>query len=95
MKVTLVYYQLLKLLIHISVNHSSMLCFLCVRMRMTDMRRGRSGRDRERERVETKVAPGDEEIKFHLTLKHLLYKTNYFSKESFHFCMAVGLRAIT
>lgn len=48
-------------------------------------------RERERER---EIARGDE-IKFHLTLKNLLNKTNYFSKESFHCCIAVGLSATT
>ena len=47
------------------------------------------GREWEKGR-QTPIAWGDEEIKFHLTLKNLLYKTNYFSKESFHRCMAVG-----
>lgn len=51
-------------------------------------------RERERER-QTEMARGDEEIKFLLSLKNLLYKTNYFSKESFHHCIAVGLCAIT
>ncbi len=59
---------------------------------MTDVRRGMSERERERQ---TEIARGDEEMKFHLTLKYLLYETNYFSKESFHHCMAVGPRAIT
>lgn len=65
-------------------------------MRMTD-RRWKSGRERRgsgRGR-QTEIARGDEEIKFHLTLKNLLYKTNYFSKESFHHCMAAGPRAVT
>lgn len=46
--------------------------------------------DGEENERQTPIARGDEEIKFHLTLKNLLYKTNYSSKESFHRCMAVG-----
>lgn len=72
-----------QLFIHMSVNHWSMFCVSL-----------REDGKRERGR-QTEIARGDEEIKFHLTLKKLLYKTNYFSNESFHHCMAVGPRAIT
>lgn len=69
--------------------------FLCVRIRLTDVRRGKSGRQQQEKEREKDEARGDEEIKFLLSLKNLLYKTNYFSKESFHHCIAVGLCALT
>lgn len=66
-----------------SANHSSKFSFVW----------GWGWEIRGGERVgerQAEITRGDEEIKFHLTLKNLLYKTNYFSKESFHHCMAAS-----
>lgn len=95
-------YHTQRLFVHMDVREffKCVLLFFpsCCKMGMADMGRWGGGREtatREQAEGATDSPRGDEEIKIHLTLKNLLYKTNYFSEESFHHCIAVGPIAIT